>query len=223
VAVAPLTKSDQVYRRLRALVMEGELAPGERLVQRQLAERLGVSSIPVLEALRRLEHDGLVVSHPNCGAAVHDWSAADIEGAYLAREALEGIAARLFVERATALERTELALLAEDVEAAVREGDVSGSREADMRLHLHVVRSTHAETLVRLVENSCLVTLTIRHIVRTAAGGERVALAGQHAALAAVLLGEEPEAAERAMRDHIHVGLEQIIKHTVGHGLESRS
>jgi len=205
---APRTKSDQVYQTLRAWVLSGQLAPGERMVQRVLAERLGVSSIPVLEAIRRLEHDGLVVSHANFGAAVRVWTTEDIEGAYLAREALEGIAARLFVQRATPAERAMLRGLAEEVEAAMAAGDAGASREADMAFHRHLVSGTHAETLARLVDNSCLVTLTILY---RAEGQGRTPLPGEHEVLADTLLNGTADEAEQALRGHIRRGMDRLL------------
>ncbi|MBI5835487.1 MAG: GntR family transcriptional regulator [Armatimonadetes bacterium] len=208
---APLTKSDQVYQTLRGWVLSGELAPGQRLVQRVLAERLGVSSIPVLEAIRRLEHDGLVVSHANFGAAVRVWSAEDIEGAYLAREALEGIAARLFVQRATPAERAVLRALADEVEAALAAGETAASRDADMRFHRHLVAGTHADTLARLVENSCLVTLTILYRAASETGRGRSPLPGEHEVLADTLLNGTADEAEQALRGHIRRGLTNLM------------
>src|SRR5438046_2145375 len=99
------TSGDRVYQAIRGLILSGELAPGDRLVQRQLARRFGTSNIPVVEALRRLEYDGLVEGCANWSSTVRRWTFADIEALYLAREALEGVTCRLFAERAGMAER----------------------------------------------------------------------------------------------------------------------
>lgn len=210
-SVGVASKSEEVYLELRRQLLNGELRAGERLAQRPLAQRLGVSAIPVLEALRRLERDGLVVSTPNVGATVREWTREDIEGAYLAREVLEGLAARLFVERATTLERRALAALADELEESLAAGATARCRELDLAFHLQLVRSTHAGTLARLVESSCLVTLTIFSHPQDAAQPPRSPEPGQHRQLVAVLAGQDASAAEAAARAHVHYGLVMLL------------
>jgi DNA-binding GntR family transcriptional regulator len=186
------------------MVFTGELGPGDRLIQRKLAERLGVSSIPVLEATRRLERDGLVISHPNWGAQVQVWSDEDMEGAYLAREALEGIACRLFVERATDAQRAELVAFGETFRVMAERRDQEGWLESDLAIHNHIVSATRASTLIRITESSFLITLTMRG-AQCRRIGQTDAYPDPHAhdALIASLLDKDPDAAEREGRSHI--------------------
>ena len=81
--------------RLRDLILEGGLAPGERLSELAVVERLGVSRTPVRAALARLEHEGLVEALPGGGYAVREFSRADVNDAIEIRGVLEGLAARL--------------------------------------------------------------------------------------------------------------------------------
>src|ERR1035437_3266117 len=97
--VESITISDRVYRDLRRMILVGELPPGSRLVQRTLAAQLGISSIPVLEAIRRLQSDGLVDNYPGVGARVKTWDNDDVEGIFLFRETLEVTAAQLFAQK----------------------------------------------------------------------------------------------------------------------------
>ena len=212
---APVNISERVYQELRQMVVSGDLAPGDRLVQRHLAERLGVSSIPVIEATRRLQHDGLVVSHPNWGAQVRQWTEADVEGAYLAREALEGVACRLFVQRAGRVEKAQLVELVERFNDLATRGDRAGWFEADLALHSHIVRCTQANALIHIVEGSCLITLTLRNAHR-----RRVSLdaslpePGVHNDLTAALLGDDPEQAELAGRRHVRNAYDKLLSLT---------
>jgi DNA-binding GntR family transcriptional regulator len=115
---APLRQ--QVLERLRAAIIGGQLAPGQRLIERELTELTGVSRTVVREVLRQLESEGLVASIANRGPVVRELSAAEARDLYTIRGALEGIAARLFVEHAGAAQRKKLAAALEVVVEAYR-------------------------------------------------------------------------------------------------------
>ncbi|HEY3328898.1 MAG TPA: GntR family transcriptional regulator [Capsulimonadaceae bacterium] len=207
----PVTTSERVYKELRQMVFTGELAPGERLVQRKLAGRLGVSSIPIVEATRRLERDGLVVSHANWGAQVQIWTDEDVEAAYLAREALEGICCRLFVQRADDIQRAELVALARRFDEQVIKKDSHGWLESDMALHNHIVRSTRAQTLIHIADSSFLITMTMRNAHKRSLGSDTIFPdPGVHDDIVAALLGTDPDAAEQAGRAHIRRAYEKL-------------
>ncbi|WP_320781998.1 GntR family transcriptional regulator, partial [Streptomyces sp. CRN 30] len=89
----------RAYDTLRRRIVEGELQPGQRLVERDLAAELEVSRIPLREALRLLEADGLVVLVPRRGALVAPFAPADVRHLFDVRESLEALAARLAAGR----------------------------------------------------------------------------------------------------------------------------
>ncbi len=86
---------EEVYRRLRQAILDGDLSPGTRLVESSVAQQMAVSRTPVREALKRLVTDGLVTADGSRGLIVARLSVENIEHAYILREALEGLAARL--------------------------------------------------------------------------------------------------------------------------------
>ena len=201
---APVSTSERVYQELRQMVVMGEIAQGDRLVQRQLATRLGVSSIPIIEATRRLQHDGLVVLHPNWGAQVRQWTDTDVRGAYQAREALEGIACQSFVENAGAVQKARLVDMAREFDDLARKFDHTGALEADLLLHSHIVRSSGINSLIHIVESSCLITMTLRNAYRRRLRAGNEALEpGAHDKLIEILLHGTPRAAHRAGRTHV--------------------
>lgn len=100
----PATIADQ----LRERIIEGELAPGSRLNERTLCDRLGVSRTPLREAFRMLEADGLVALHPNRGAHVVSLSENDIRESFELMGALEALSGELACARSTAEEITEI-------------------------------------------------------------------------------------------------------------------
>ena len=97
-----------VFETLREAIIQGRLKPGERLMEVQLAEEMGVSRTPVREAIRKLELEGFVVMIPRKGAYVASYSVKDIVDVFEVRAALEGLAAGLAAERVTAEELEEM-------------------------------------------------------------------------------------------------------------------
>lgn len=89
------TASEEVYRRLKQAITDGDLSPATRLVEATLAKKLGVSRTPVREALQRLTQEGLVEQDGSRGLIVARLSVENIAHAYILRETLEGLAARL--------------------------------------------------------------------------------------------------------------------------------
>ncbi len=115
-AAAPLRR--KVLDALRASIVEGRLAPGSRLVERELIDMLGVSRTVVREALRQLESEGLIDVVANKGAIVRALTVAEAKDLYAIRAVLEGLAVRLFVENASAADVAALEeALASTIEA----------------------------------------------------------------------------------------------------------
>src|SRR6202047_2198817 len=104
--------SGEAYVIVRERILRGELAIGQVISRRKLAVELGMSFLPVSEALLRLEHEGLLESRPRAGTRVRVPTRPDVQGHYVVREALESQAAMLFTLQATRDERTELMKLA---------------------------------------------------------------------------------------------------------------
>src|SRR3990170_4757970 len=119
----PTTAGDHAYAAIRQMVLQGELPSGKRVSQRRLAKRLGCSTVPVLEAMRRLESDGLLVKEPRCMARVRELSVSELEGLYLVREGLEAVAARLAATRICAEDLQRLREFSDRFDQALTVGD----------------------------------------------------------------------------------------------------
>ena len=142
---------------LRRAIVSGELRPGQRVAQEDVAERLGVSIAPVREALRVLEQEGQVTYRPRRGYIVTELNVADVEEIYELRRMLEERAVRhaLPTLGASALER--LTRAAKDCEVAAEAGDVAAELEANRRLHFVLFEApdqVHALRLIRLLWDS---------------------------------------------------------------------
>ena len=115
---------DVVFKTLRQAILKGELEPGERLMEIQLAERLGVSRTPIREAIRKLELEGLVLMIPRKGAEVARISENNLRDVLEVRRTLEELAVDLACQRMTEDELEELKKTQELFAQAIREGEI---------------------------------------------------------------------------------------------------
>ena len=119
---APAPIRSRVLDNLRQAILDHELAPGQRLIERELVEATGVSRTSIREALRELAAEGLVTTIPNKGTVVAQVTAEEARQLYQVRSALEGLAGQLFVENATAAQRRALVNALRAVERAEAKG-----------------------------------------------------------------------------------------------------
>jgi DNA-binding GntR family transcriptional regulator len=198
------TANESVYHALKRDIVSGVLPPGTRLVHRKVAERMGTSNIPVVDALRRLEGAGLLVTIPGVGTCVRQWQPHEVDDLCLIRASLDAIACRLFVERATGVDRAALDTYEKELDAAAEAGDVDEFVGTDERLHLHVTRATGSSELFRLLENSGLILVTIQQKTHPAplCASTLPLRVGIHQPLVRALKSDDPDWAELEGRAH---------------------
>lgn len=143
---------DIVFETLRKAILDGDLKPGERVMEVQLAEELGVSRTPVREAIRKLELEGLLVMVPRKGAYVADVSIKDVLSVLEIRASLEGLGASLAAERITEEEVEKLKLSAKDFEAMHEANDRDGMVEKDTEFHSILLSASRNNKLLEIVE-----------------------------------------------------------------------
>ncbi|MCF2527230.1 GntR family transcriptional regulator [Yinghuangia soli] len=142
---------DRAYRILRQRIVDVELQPGQRLVERDLAAEMEVSRIPLREALRRLEAEGLVVLVPQRGALVSPFTPADVRDLFDVRESLEVLAARLAAERADDAGLARLGARLDDARAATARGDRPAIAAANAAFHAAIVDLADSPLLTSLM------------------------------------------------------------------------
>ena len=140
---------DVVFENLRGAIVEGKLKPGQRLMEVQLAEQLGVSRTPVREAIRKLELEGLVVMIPRKGAYVANMSLKDVIDVLEIRASLEGLAASLAAERITDEDIKKLESIVEEFNDSINQSDV----EALLRKDECIFKSTNNKKLHQLINS----------------------------------------------------------------------
>ncbi|MET9917544.1 GntR family transcriptional regulator [Streptomyces sp. NPDC006435] len=194
--------SDQVYELLRQAVVEGDLAPNDRVVESEIARRLGVSQAPVREAVKQLAREGLLMHIPRRGHFVVEISSKDAEYARQVREPLERLAARLAAENLTEEHLEELDGLVERMRTAAADNDVSSFRDADIEFHTTVGRISGNPFLARMWEVLEPNLRALRAISDPLFEGDRQAMADEHGRLVNLLRAGDPDRAADAFADH---------------------
>jgi DNA-binding GntR family transcriptional regulator len=143
-------KSRAIYLALRERILSNDIAPGTRLVMRDVANRYEASDIPVREALRMLERDGLVETAPYRGARVTTLTAKEVEETYFIRSHLESIATGLAAERITDSELAQLDVLMTRMKAAVDAQDGPAFSDLNREFHRTIVASCGNDMLREL-------------------------------------------------------------------------
>jgi DNA-binding GntR family transcriptional regulator len=142
---APLRR--QVLDSLRQSIIAGQLAPGQRLTERELTQMMEVSRTVIREALRQLETEGLIEIIPNTGPVVRKLTAAEAKDLYRIRAVLEGLTARLFVENATKEQIKHLGDALEIVIDAYRQGDAEKILEYKNKYYDALYEGANSESL----------------------------------------------------------------------------
>jgi len=144
---------DVVFNTLRDAILKGDFAPGERLMEKQLAERLGVSRTPIREAIRKLELEGLVMMMPRKGAEVASVTGKDISDVLEVRATLEALAVKLACKKMSEQDFEELVFVNEAFKKAALEKDVKTLIEKDIEFHDIIFHCSNNEKLIQIINN----------------------------------------------------------------------
>ncbi|WP_233713070.1 GntR family transcriptional regulator [Amaricoccus solimangrovi] len=214
IATAPSVTS-QVYDWMRERVLRGELAPGARLSETEIAGAIGVSRQPVREAFIRLASDGLAEVRPQRGTYIGKISVAAVLSARLIREAVESDLARM-VAADPPVEM--LARMAEEIalqERADAEGAVEAFIDSDDRFHRLLATGARQEAVWHDLEKLKSQMNRLRHMSMRAF--DRAGTIGQHRDILEALRRRSPDAAERAVRAHLRQMLDELPRIAARH------
>ena len=206
-----------VFDRLRRLILEGEYGPNERLVEEQLAERLGVSRTPIRQALTMLEAAGLVEIVPNKGAMVCSFTIEDVWDLYDLRAVLEGHAARRAADRIGDEGLARLRSLAEDMESILpgrfsdHEEEIRWLVATNQEFHGTIVGASRNGRLEKLIRRTVEVPLMFKAFYWYGPH-ERGISNHYHRQILGALGAGDGERAEIIMREHVYEGRDFVIK-----------
>ncbi|MFE6752466.1 GntR family transcriptional regulator [Streptomyces sp. NPDC057684] len=191
-------ESERVTRQLRDDILDGVRKPGSKLVERELAAQIGVSRVPVRDALRVLVAEGLVTPRPRTWAVVREFTPTDIADLNEVREALEVMTFRLAAQRGDRVGLGRLRSNLDEELAAARAGDAVRARRAAADFH---------ETVTSMAANELLSELegTLRSRMRWLLGrhDDLLAMAQEHEALYAAVADRDVARVEELVVEHL--------------------
>ena len=150
---AYLPLRDVVFNTLREAILRGDLVAGERLMELQLAAKLGVSRTPIREAIRMLEQEGLAITIPRKGAIVAGMTEKDMQDVLEIREALEELSVQVACDKITEEEIAKLQKNMKNFEHSLKSGDLKKMAQADVEFHDVIYQATDNPKLINMLNN----------------------------------------------------------------------
>jgi len=200
-----------VFESIRGAIISGMLKPGERLMEVQFAEKMGVSRTPIREAIRKLELEGLVVMIPRKGAYVADLSIKDIADVLEVRAALEGLASGLAALRMTEDEIKELKLIALQFKNAMEENDVDNIIKRDMEFHDKIFKAARNDKLLQMT-NSLREQVHRFRVMYVNKSDKSESLPKDHFDIAEAISDRNNDMAEEFAKRHIEKAEKHLMK-----------
>ncbi len=202
---APKTLSEEVFEKLQAAIVDGDLISGQKVSESELASMFGVSRAPLREAVRRLESRGLVVKKPHVGITVASLSLPELLQIYEVREALEGMACRLAAQNMSEIQIKELRSLLDRHQVEIEEvnGQAYYQKESDFDFHYQIVKGSGNAKLASLLWGD------LYHLVRmyrcrfSTTDGRPHRAFKDHNQIVDAIENRDAELAELLMRRHI--------------------
>lgn len=193
--------SDQVKQYILDAIERGELQPGERLVESQLARQLRISQAPVREAIRDLVSSGFLEREPHKGAMVRLLTDKDMQEIYSVRAVLDALAAEQAAPHVTEEDLQELRDTVEKMLHMAKLGDYLAAARYDWQFHIQIVAISGNTLLRRIYDNLQLGQYILVTMRRSSISLEQ--LAARHQAVIEALATRDPEVAKRAVKQHI--------------------
>lgn len=210
---AYLPLRDVVFNTLREAILRGDLKPGERLMELQLASQLGVSRTPIREAIRMLEQEGLAVTMPRKGAEVAKMTLKGMEDVLEIRAALDELASQLACERMTEEQLVRLEERKNAFERSLKTGNVKAIAEADVNFHDVIYEATGNPKLVNMLNN--LREQIYRYRVEYLKDADNYpTLIKEHEAIYQSLVSRNKEAARLSIGEHVEnqaIAVKEVI------------
>ncbi|MGE5850972.1 MAG: GntR family transcriptional regulator [Candidatus Methylomirabilota bacterium] len=199
---------DKIYARLKTLIAERRMLPGERILQDRLARQMGVSRTPLVNALKRLAQERLVEWVSRRGIYVKRFTKREMARLFEVREALEGLSARLAATRIDPAEADQLIEIFGSLDLSPTPAAVRKYVERDRHFHWRIVEIAGNEQLAQAMDSVNMMFFAYQDgLVRPAA--ETI---HEHYAILEALRRHDPDASEAAMRLHIRRSVEQLEK-----------
>ncbi|WP_313513598.1 GntR family transcriptional regulator [Pseudomonas sp.] len=212
------TLSEHVFRRIQAAIVKGEIAPGSKISEPELARVYGISRGPLREAIHRLEGQRLLVRVPHVGARVVSLSYAELIELYEIRESLEGMACRLAAERMSQAEIDELRQVLEmhERDEAFQAGLGYYQQEGDFDFHYRIIQGSGNRTLTQMLCGELYQLVRMYRIQFSAIPNRPRQAFTEHHRILDAIADRDGELAELLMRRHIAASKRNVERHYPG-------
>ncbi len=206
---SPVSLKDRAYGVIKSAILSVQLQPGTPLVETQLAQELGISKTPVRDALQELEREGFVTRILFKGTCVTEVTIKDLTEVFQLRAVLEGLAVRLAAPLFSPDELDQIGQNLTAAEAALTEGDLAVCSELGKSLHDAIIDKVDSQRLTLIIRN------LDDHVQRFRAISDQISgrlnkSVKEHRRVLDALRRQDPDAAEQAMRNHLHSVLQDI-------------
>jgi DNA-binding GntR family transcriptional regulator len=211
--------SSVTYNELKSQILDGTILPGTVMVEREIAEKLGVSRVPVREAFQRLVYDGLLSNSHGKELVTRTYNEQEILDLYVYREALDGLATRLFTSRAEKMEIQYLKMVFDEMEDALDHYEHVYWQEKDIEFHQTIARGARNDRLFRSIDGLYKECFYLMRTYRVADMShlddipEHISVVlEEHRGIVNAVVSGDPKEAEEAACHSVRQATERMIK-----------
>ncbi|MCQ6559810.1 GntR family transcriptional regulator [Paenibacillus mendelii] len=194
--------SGDLVELIKNQILEGDLNPGDRIVETKLAKDYGISQTPVREAIRQLSGEGIIIIVPNKGPMVRDFHMKDVFEIYSLRAVYEGLAIRIAVMKATDEDILSLQDFYEQMKVKVHDDSIPSLLQDSLHIHQTIIELSSHERLIAMYRTISFQIALVNRILGSASTKEKEI--EQHLELIEALSKRDPDEAEKVMRSHIY-------------------
>ncbi|MFE4810694.1 GntR family transcriptional regulator [Peribacillus simplex] len=201
---------DQVCDLLKESIIKGELKPGDRIIEMEIAKSYNVSQAPVREALSRLRKEGFVIHHRHKGTFVSNFSKKNIDEIYSFREAIEPLAIARAIQKIKEVDLRELSDLYQEMLKAGKNGDLEKVREIDVAFHSYIYKLADHDYMYQVWEDLSAVSNRIWYITSQIYFDNLDEIAKLHKPILDALYKRDVEGCIKAFNIHTHYVWQKI-------------
>jgi DNA-binding GntR family transcriptional regulator len=201
-----------IYDRLKSMIIERKLMPGEKIYQDKLAHEFGVSRTPLVNALKKLEHEKLITAMPRRGFYVRLFSKQEMIHIFELREVLEGLAARKVAMGISDSQINRLTRFFSGFQASADDIDLKKYREEDRRFHSFIIEVSGGDILSSILETFNILTLGYQFIEQEGLVRPPNETIHEHKAIIDAIGRRDPINAEELVRLHLRNSKEKLLR-----------
>lgn len=202
----------KIYLTLKSMIIERKLMPGTKIIQDKLAQELGVSRTPLVNALKKLEHEKLITSIPRRGFFVRLFSKQELVQIFELREVLEGLAAKRATQESSEEQLIKLKSFFQDFQNVEQIDDVKKYAHEDREFHYFLIETGGKGILADILETYNIVTLSYQTIDQEGLVRSPMETLAEHIAIIDAVTQHKPERAETLIRLHLKMSRQRLQK-----------